>query len=287
MNSRSILHILKGKKLNVGNTEVKQPLPTTRIDQISPFLLLHHFGPTKAEPGEDPLGVDPHPHRGFEPVTFLYSGGIRHKDSRGNEGVLSDGDVQWMTAGMGIIHSERASTTFRENGGVMEGIQLWVNLPKKFKMVQPRYQDIKAGEMPVITEEDGKVKLIVVAGTLHGKTGPAQTYSPVLAVKAEFKAGGKTFVPIPEHYNAIAYILSGDIRLSSGFDYQSETLLHFKNDGEGFQLQANSESRVLILAGEPIDEPVAQWGPYVMNTQTEIMEAMRDYQMGKMGFYVD
>lgn len=285
MKSRSIAHILKGEKLKVGSAEVKQPLPTTRVDQISPFLLLHHFGPTKVKPGEDPLGVGPHPHRGFEPVTFLYSGGIRHKDSRGNEGLLNGGDVQWMTSGMGIIHSEMASKSFLETGGVMEGIQLWVNLPKKHKMEQPRYQDIKADKMPVIAED--KVKLTVVAGNFRDKTGPAQTFTPIMAVKADFQAGGRTFIEIPEHFNAMAYILNGEIQLSSGFNYEGETLLYFKNDGKGFHLQANKDSRVLILAGEPINEPVAQWGPYVMNTQTEIMEAMRDYQKGKMGFYVD
>lgn len=285
MKSRSIAHILKGEKLNVGSAEVKQPLPTTRVDQISPFLLLHHFGPTKVSPGKDPLGVGPHPHRGFEPVTFLYSGGIRHKDSRGNEGLLNGGDVQWMTSGMGIIHSEMASQSFLENGGVMEGIQLWVNLPKKHKMEQPRYQDIKAKTMPVITED--KVNLTLVAGNFRDQTGPAQTFTPILAVKADFQAGGQTFIEIPEHFNAMAYILNGEIQLSSEFSYEDETLLYFKNDGNGFHLQANRDSRVLILAGEPINEPVAQWGPYVMNTQTEIMEAMRDYQKGKMGFYVD
>ncbi len=285
MTSRSIAHILKGERLNVGKAEVKQPLPTAHVEQISPFLLLHHFGPTAAAPGEDPLDVGPHPHRGFEPVTFLYRGGIRHKDSRGNEGILADGDVQWMTAGMGIIHSERSSSAFLEQGGVMEGIQLWINLPQRFKMVTPRYQDIKAGEMPVI--EENLVRLTLVAGAFRGQTGPAQTFSPIVAIKADFKAGGQTFVELPSNHNAMAYILEGNIQLDSGFNYPEETLLHFRNDGDGMRLKANADSRVLILSGEPIDEPVAQWGPFVMNTQTEIMQAMRDYQMGKMGFYVE
>ncbi len=285
MKSRTIAHILKGKQLKVGSMTVKQPLPTVQVDQIDPFLLLHHFGPAKVEAGTDPLALGAHPHRGFEPVTFLYSGGIRHRDSRGNEGILSGGDVQWMTAGLGIIHSEQASKSFLETGGTIEGIQLWVNLPKKDKMVQPRYQDIKAAEMPVIVEN--KVNLTVVAGEFRGKRGPAMTYSPILAIKADFQAGSETFVEIPAGYNALAYILSGEIEVSTGFQYTGETLLHFNNDGDGFQLKANAESHVLILAGEPINEPVASWGPYVMNTQTEIMEAMRDYQMGKMGVYVD
>ena len=134
MKNRTVANITQSEHLSMGNTEVKQPLPTMRVEQVDPFLLLHHFGPTTVEPGGDPLDVGPHPHRGFEPVTFLYSGGIRHKDSRGNEGILRGGDVQWMTAGRGIIHSERASREFLEKGGTMEGIQLWVNLPQKDKM---------------------------------------------------------------------------------------------------------------------------------------------------------
>ncbi len=285
MKSRSIAQILKGETIHMGEFSVKQPLPTMRVDQIDPFLLLHHFGPIQAQAGYDPIDLGPHPHRGFEPVTFLFSGGIRHKDSRGNEGILSGGDVQWMTAGMGIIHSEKASKTFLENGGTLEGIQLWVNLPKKYKMVQPRYQDIKSSEMPIIEEE--KVTLTLVAGTFRGKQGPAMTYSPMLAIKADLQVGGETFIEIPENYNALAYILNGNIKLSSGFEYGDETLLYFKNDGDGFLIKATADCRLLILAGAPLNEPVASWGPYVMNTQTEIMEAMRDYQMGKMGVYID
>ena len=285
MKNRSVAHILKSEELNMGGTIVKQPLPTMRVDQISPFLLLHHFGPTKVGPGEDPLDVGPHPHRGFEPVTFLFSGGIRHKDSRGNEGFLKGGDVQWMTAGRGIIHSERASKSFLENGGVMEGIQLWVNLPQKYKMVQPRYQDIPADQMPNLEED--KVRYSIVAGEFKGQKGPAETHTPILAVMAEMEADAETLVPIPEEFNAAIYILDGEIALSSGFAYGKETLLYFKNDGEAVTIKANTNSKLLILGGEPIAEPVAQWGPYVMNTQTEILEAMRDYQMGKMGFYVD
>lgn len=285
MQTRTVAHILQGSKIKVGAFMVKQPLPTMQVEQIDPFLLLHHFGPIAAKPGKDPMDLGPHPHRGFEPVTFLYSGGIRHKDSRGNEGILSDGDVQWMTAGMGIIHSERASDAFIEKGGVIEGIQLWVNLPKKYKMVQPRYQDVKSEAMPVIESEG--VKLTIVAGELEGKIGPVMTYSPILAVKVALQAGGETFIKIPDSYNALAYILKGNVKLKSGFDYDEFTLLYFRNDGEGIWLKANADSHLLILAGAPIDEPVVSWGPYVMNSQTEIMEAMRDYQMGKMGVYVD
>lgn len=271
----------------MGELQVKQPLPTMKVEQISPFLLLHHFGPMAVEAGDDPLDLGPHPHRGFEPVTFLYQGGIRHKDSRENEGILQGGDVQWMTAGRGIIHSERASKAFLNSGGVMEGIQLWVNLPSQHKMAQPGYQDIKAAMIPVLEEDEGRALLKVVAGTYKGEKGPARTFTPILALQAQFQPGGYTSIEIPGHFNALAYVLNGEVTLNDNFSYSAEQLLHFRNDGEGFTLRAQAASQVLILAGEPIDEPVASWGPYVMNTQTEIMQAMRDYQMGKMGVYVD
>ncbi|MCB0564957.1 MAG: pirin family protein [Phaeodactylibacter sp.] len=287
MKKRTVAQITRSEHLDMGGTKVKQPLPTMKVEQVDPFLLLHHFGPTRVGPGSDPLGVGPHPHRGFEPVTFLYNGGILHKDSRGNEGLLQSGDVQWMTAGRGIIHSERASPEFLDKGGVMEGVQLWINLPKKDKMAQPAYQDIKAARIPEIVESEGKVNLRLVAGPYKGKQGPARTFTPILALQATLSQGGYTEVEIPEHFNALLYILHGEIQLNENFSYESETMIHFRNDGEGFSLRAKADSQALILAGAPIGEPLAQWGPYVMNTQTEIMEAMRDYQMGKMGVYIE
>lgn len=269
----------------MAGAKVRQALPTQQLEQISPFLLLHHFGPTKVEPGAEGFDLGPHPHRGFEPVTFLYQGGLRHKDSRGNEGILEAGDVQWMTAGMGIIHSEQVSKAFRESGGLLEGIQLWVNLPKAQKMVQPRYQDIKAASIPVIKEDGIEIK--VVAGAYKGTKGPALTYTPIKAWQIKANQGAQTTIEIPADYNAILYIVKGKLVSANGFEYAAETLLQYKLDGETIFIKAVEDSEILLLAGQPIDEPVAQWGPYVMNTQTELLEAMRDYQMGKMGYYVD
>lgn len=283
---RSVVNLFAAQTINMGGTLVKQALPTQQMEQISPFLLLHHFGPTRVEVGTDPLGVGPHPHRGFEPVTFLYSGGIRHKDSRGNEGILEAGDVQWMTAGRGIIHSEMASHSFLEQGGTMEGVQLWINLPKSDKMVQPKYQEIKAADIPVWTTPDG-ASIKVVAGKYEGLTGPATTHTPLLALQISLPQGSAADVPLPKEFNAFAYILKGETVLNDNFGYEGETLIHFNNDGDSVRFSAKASTELLLLAGTPIDEPVAQWGPYVMNTQTEIMEAMRDYQMGKMGVYID
>jgi redox-sensitive bicupin YhaK (pirin superfamily) len=285
MNYRSVSHILESSIIDMGSFQVKQPLPTQKVPQISPFLLLHHFGPIKVEPGFDPIDLGPHPHRGFEPVTFLYQGGIRHKDSLGNEGVLEAGDIQWMTAGRGIIHSERASDFFMENGGTIEGIQLWVNLPAQDKMTQPKYQEIRKNDIPIIAEN--KVTHRLVSGDWNGQKGIVDTFSPMIIIQTSILSGGKTHIPIPENFNACIYILSGKIILNDNFDYPAGKMIYFTNQGDGIGIEGLTDTEILILCGEPIEEPLAQYGPFVMNSQTEIMEAMRDYQMGKMGFYID
>lgn len=282
-----IKRISKSQHIKMGSTTVKQPLPASGLEQVSPFLLLHHFGPSKVSPGSDPLGVGPHPHRGFEPVTFLYQGGIRHKDSMGNEGILEGGDVQWMTAGKGVIHSERASKEFLENGGTMEGIQLWVNLPKSSKMVPAKYQDIKSATIPVLKTDEEGVKVKVVAGKYGNVEGPANTHTPILALQIEMETGTKFGVDVPKEFQAMAYVLDGEINFVDGEVVERQSLAVFNEDVEKIHLHAKEKSRILFLAAIPILEPVAQWGPYVMNTQTELLQAMRDYQMGKMGVYID
>jgi redox-sensitive bicupin YhaK (pirin superfamily) len=276
---------LESSIIDMGSFQVKQPLPTQKVPQISPFLLLHHFGPIKVEPGFDPIDLGPHPHRGFEPVTFLYQGGIRHKDSLGNEGILEAGDIQWMTAGRGIIHSERASDSFMENGGTIEGIQLWVNLLAQDKMTKPKYQEIRKNDIPVIAET--KVTHRLISGQWNGQKGIVNTFSPMIIIQTSILSGGKTQIPIPENFNACIYILSGEITLNDNFDYSAGKMIYFTNRGDGIGIEGLADTEILVLCGEPIEEPLAQYGPFVMNSQTEIMEAMRDYQMGKMGFYID
>lgn len=284
---RSIANIFEAASIEMGHTPVRQALPTAKIQQISPFLLLHHFGPFETYPGEDPLDVAPHPHRGFEPVTLMYSGSIRHRDSRDNEGIIGPGDVQWMTAGRGIIHSERASSAFRETGGILEGIQLWVNLPQAYKMTQPRYQQVHADAFPVIHTPDHRGQMRLVAGQYQALQAPIKTFTPILILQIELEEGGVVAPIIPDDFNAALYILNGEVQLNNNFSYRDHTLLHFRNDGAGITLKGMQPTRALLLAGAPIDEPVAQWGPYVMNDQTELLEAMRDFQTGKMGFYID
>jgi redox-sensitive bicupin YhaK (pirin superfamily) len=287
MKQRSIASILPAKAIQMGALTVHQPMPTQRVEQIDPFLLLHHFGPFEAEPGVDPLDLGPHPHRGFEPVTFLYSGGIRHHDSRSNTGYLKSGDVQWMTAGMGIIHSERSSKAFLEAGGELEGIQLWVNLAPEHKMVQPRYQDMKEADFPR-ADLPGGASLKVVAGSFNDLKGPAKTYSPILAWQLELPKGATVDLPVPPDYNFMAYLLDGQVKNANGFTYEGRTLLNFRQDGEGVTLTGEAPlTRLLLLGGLPLGAPLVQQGPFVMNPQTEILEAMRDYNMGKMGVYID
>lgn len=287
MTTRSVSHILPAQEIDMGGLTIKQPLPTQRVSGIDPFLLLHHFGPWEVQPGEDPLDLGPHPHRGFEPVTFLYQGGIRHRDSRNNTGILAEGDVQWMTAGMGIIHSERASDAFKSTGGTIEGIQLWINLPGRDKMVQPDYQDIKSADIPTVDLGHGG-HLKVVAGTFGQKSGPVRTHTPINAWQIELAHGEGARLPLPEDHSAFIYLLDGHVKLNDNFDYEGPVLLNFRQDGEGITLEGLAQrSRILLLSGSPLAEPVVNYGPFVMNTQTEIMEALRDYKMGKMGFYVD
>lgn len=283
MKQKKITNLVNSADLQVGMANIKQPLPNKGIAQVSPFLLLHHLQPIEVEAGIDPLGVGPHPHRGFEPITFLFSGGIEHRDSHGNHGVLSSGDVQWMTAGRGIVHSERASKDFVASGGTLELVQLWVNLPKKDKMTQARYQDIKNVQIPVISKQQDAVKIRVIAGDFEGKTGPANTFTPLTALHVSMKANSETTLEIAKNFNAFAYILGGYVNIATE-NVGATQLAVFSEKGNHIKVKANKDSHLLLLSGEPINEKVVNWGPYVMNTQTEIMEAIRDYQAGKMGF---
>ena len=266
--------------IKVGPFKVKQPLPNSKLDGVSPFILLHHAGPAHHAPGEIKARLSPHPHRGFEPVTFLFSGKIHHKDSTGSEGFLQSGDVQWMTAGSGIIHSEGPSADFAREGGDMELIQLWVNLPRDHKMTVPKYQDIKKENIPVLEENGFEMK--VVAGEYKNRTGPASTFTPILAMMVQFKDGASTVLDVPSEYNALAYVLQGEVA-SNGVQVKSLQMAVFDHSSSQIEFTAKSEGRLLFLAGRPIHEPVASYGPFVMNYPGEIKQAIMDYEMGKMG----
>jgi redox-sensitive bicupin YhaK (pirin superfamily) len=265
---------------NVGPFKVKQPLPSSKLDGLSPFILLHHAGPTYHAPGEIKARLNPHPHRGFEPVTFLFSGKIHHKDSTGKEGFLETGDVQWMTAGSGIIHSEGPSALFAKEGGNMELVQLWVNLPRDHKMTEPKYQDIKKKSIPKL-EENG-FTLNLVAGEYKNLKGPATTFTPIVAMMIQFESGASTVIDIPKEYNALAYVLEGTVN-SNGSKIDALQMAVFDHESDQIELSASTGGRLLFLAGAPIHEPVVSYGPFVMNYPGEIKQAVLDYENGKMG----
>lgn len=268
------------QRFNVGPFQVKQPLPAEGLDQVSPFLLLHHAGPSMHKPGEIKARLSPHPHRGFEPVTFLFSGKIHHKDSTGSEGFLQSGDVQWMTSGSGIIHSEGPSEAFAKEGGTMELIQLWINLPRDNKMVPPKYQDIKSSQIPVVNQDGFELKL--VAGDYKNVQGPASTFSPILAMMVHFQEGAQTSIEIPDGYNTLVYVLEGIIE-TNGTELEALNLAVYGKEGDVVHLKTKTSGKLLFLSGAPINEPVVSHGPFVMNYPGEIKQAMLDYQSGKMG----
>ncbi len=283
---RSIKTATASDFVNMGPIRLRQPIPTNGIDKVDPFILLHHYGPYKISSESNPFDLGPHPHRGFEPITFLLKGEQLHRDSLGNESVVKAGDVQWTTAGRGVIHAEGPTKVFVEKGGELEGIQLWLNLPKSHKMMPANYQHVKGEDMPVVKSKDHKTTIRIVSGELENKKGLIKTQTPVNSFIVDIVEAGEYFVNIHSSHQALVYLLAGDVLINNetALLYNADQMIVFNNDGDGFTISANEDSKLLVLSGEPLNEPVANRGPYVMNTQTEIMEAMRDYQQGKMGF---
>jgi len=266
-------------EVQMGPTTLRQAFPVSGLGQVDPFILLHHFDFTKG-PGEHDFNVPPHPHRGFSPITFIYEGAVQHTDSLGNDRVIGDNEVQWINAGRGIIHGEKIGKEFAKNGGRFQGIQLWINTSKAHKMDPPSYQPITKEEI-VLVEREG-VELRIVSGKYEGKKGPAK--SDVFTAMLRMKEGSKYSMKLPSSNNVAFYILEGQLRINEERFAAQHQLILFKN-GEGeILLEANADSKLLLMAGDPINEPLVTHGPFVMNTQTEILEAMRDYQNGKMGF---
>ncbi|HTJ50822.1 MAG TPA: pirin family protein [Cyclobacteriaceae bacterium] len=288
MKNRSVSSLLYANVVDMGGMPVRQPFPTVKVDQIDPFLLLHHADvkvPTHLE--SDEARVGPHPHRGFSPVTFIFKGGVHHRDSRGNDNVVYAGGAQWMNAGMGIIHSERPPVDIHERGGRQEIIQLWINTPAQHKMDQPQYFPVQAEEVRSIVSPDGLVTLKIFSGEILGLKGSIPSYTEVNAATLELKKDGKISLPIPATHNAFLYLLDGKITVDGFGLVDKLNAIVFKKDGEGITLEALEDTRALLMTGKPLDEKVASYGPFVMNSQTEIMEAMRDYQMGKMGVLIE
>ncbi|HEU4352019.1 MAG TPA: pirin family protein [Burkholderiales bacterium] len=247
-----------------------------RQPELSPFLLLDHFGPAEFGPAEKPRGVGWHPHRGFETVTVLLEGEVEHEDTAGNGGRIGPGDVQWMTAGAGLLHKEFHSEAMTRSGGRFHGLQLWVNLPAKFKMTPPRYQTLTARDIPVL---DG---VRVIAGQFRGVKGPAQTFTPINLLLVTLKAGNAVELDLRDGYSAGLYVPEGKIAVN-GEAVTAGELAVFERKGDRATITAETDAIVFVMNGAPIDEPVAGYGPFVMNTPKEIQQAFVDYHAGRLG----
>jgi quercetin 2,3-dioxygenase len=280
---RTIAQVIDGATKKVGDGfEISSPMPGSRIRQLSPFLLIDHSGPTVIQPTEKPLGADSHPHRGFETVTLVYQGNLDHRDTAGHSGSIGPGDVQWMTAGSGLLHEEKFGKEFSKNGGTIELIQLWVNVPKKDKMVAPCYQELPKEKIPVINDRDTKSNLRIIAGEYNGVKGPAETYSPIQLWDLKLGKGGEMTLNISKDYNLGIYIVQGSVKINNKMA-STKQLVNFGWDAERVHINAEEDSLLVILAGEPIEEPLATYGPFVMNTNKELVQALADYEGGKFG----
>ncbi len=267
---------------------VKQAIPTQKVDQVDPFLLIHHgrVKPLRGRPAKA-QGVGPHPHRGFSPVTFVVEGEVHHRDSRGNNQIAKNGEVQWMHAGMGIMHSERPSAELVEKHGPQEIVQLWINSPAKNKMDQPSYSYLGTDSSVISRSQDGLIERNLISGEHEGKTGPIPGISPLLIIWAKARAEGKDEFQIPKGYNSSIYLIKGKIRIEGYGLVEKENYVVFEEEGDSVKLEVMEDSEFLLLSGEPLNEKVVKQGPFVMNSETEILEAMRDYQMGKMGILIE
>ena len=262
---------------------VRRPFPKPAFSEFDPFLLLDEMGPMELGPGEA-KGAPDHPHRGFETVTYVLSGELEHKDSSGRAGQLRPGDVQWMTAGAVVVHSEMPSAEFARNGGRMHAFQLWVNLPKRDKMMEPRYQEIPSAQIPKATSADGLVTVNVIAGEALGQKAVIETRTPIVYLHYQIKPGGSVTQQVPGAFNAFAYVIDGEGLFGSERGTDGQMIL-FAQDGDEVRIEntANTTLDVLLIAGSPLNEPVVRYGPFVMNTRDEIYQAIEDYSQGRMG----
>ncbi|MGN6396060.1 MAG: pirin family protein [Mucilaginibacter sp.] len=258
--------------------------PNAELTQkrVSPFLMLDFNAEYDFGPSDHIRGVDVHPHKGFETVTIAYKGSVAHHDSTGNSGVINPGDVQWMTAGGGILHKEYHEENFSKRGGPFEMVQLWVNLPAKHKRTPAKYQPITADRMGKVTLPDNGGMVNVIAGNFNGENGPATTFTPVNMFDIKLNAGGKTSTNIPSTHNAVLLVIEGSANVN-GAPVNEHDFVLFKNEGEEINISTDSNAVLLLLSGEPINEPIAQYGPFVMNTHQELQVAFQEFQSGKFG----
>jgi redox-sensitive bicupin YhaK (pirin superfamily) len=289
---RSVSRIIDSEETTEGGGfVVHRPFPTNALLDFDPFLLLDEMGPKDWKPGEA-KGAPDHPHRGFETVTYMLEGKFEHKDSRGNSGKLGPGDVQWMTAGAGVVHSEIPEKEFLLRGGRLHAFQLWVNLPQRDKMIKPRYQDVLSAKIPVAQNEDGSIKFKVIAGEALGSRAVIDTRIPIFYLHFTLQPGAKLIQPIPNEYNTFAYVINGEGLFGPAEKQKvakTGQMVTFDKAGERVAISASASNNtksplnLLLIGGIPLNEPVARYGPFVMNTKEEILQAIEDYRNGKMG----
>jgi len=254
-----------------------------KID-MSPFFLMDYGSKIEFSARKEPRGVGVHPHRGFETVTIAYHGAVAHHDSSGNSGVIYPGDVQWMTAASGILHKEYHEQAYSLQGGPFQMVQLWVNLPAEFKMTRPKYQAVKQADMAAFTLPENGGKIEIIAGTYKGIQGNATTFTPIELYNARLNEGGKASFSFPANYNTGFMVIEGAVKINGKTIASADNFVHFGNEGTEITIEALGKSVILILSGEPIDEPISQYGPFLMNTEEEIAEALSDYNQGKFGY---
>ena len=286
--NKKVKTLIPAFDIDMGGIPLKQALPTQKVEQVDPFLLLHH-GRLKYRKHGKALhqGIGPHPHRGFSPVTFIIDGEIHHRDSHGNNQIAKKGEVQWMHAGAGIVHSERPSQDLMDRHGSNEIIQLWINSPASKKMQPPKYQYIPEGEIPIFLSKDKQISSKLIAGSYGDLYGKIATESDLLIIWCTAKGQGMQTLEIPKGFNSMVYTISGEVKIKDYGMVEQESLLIFGEDGNEITVSTDKDASFLLLAGLPLNEKVVQQGPFVMSSETQILEAMRDYQMGKMGILIE
>ncbi|MFO0775178.1 MAG: pirin family protein [Nitrospiraceae bacterium] len=263
---------------------VRNFFPTNELDaEVTPFLMFDYAGPQYFPPTDQPRGVGEHPHRGFETVTIVYDGKVAHRDSAGNGGVIGPGDVQWMTAASGLVHEEFHEADWAKAGGTLHAVQLWVNLPAVHKMAPPAYQTILNSDIPAVPVAGGAGTVRVIAGSFAGRRGPARTFTPIDLYDVTLQAGAEVSFEFPYGYNVPLFVLQGAVTVNDGASAGPAELVVCEREGTQVTVRAQGDSRLLVMAGQPIDEPIARYGPFVMNSKAELVQAVQDYQAGKMG----
>ncbi|QTF09042.1 pirin family protein [Brenneria izadpanahii] len=282
MTSRTIKFQHPAHRDDIADLSTVRPLPGPKVEQIDPFLFLNHHGPQVYPPHNAGLPFGPHPHRGFETVTFILDGELSHLDSGGHENIISAGGVQWMTAGSGLVHAELSPASFKQNGGPLEILQLWVNLPARLKMTKPAYSGLQKEQIPAISLDDGRVKVDLVSGQFAGTTGPIASLTDVSLMTVAMKPGGKISLPAPQGRNVFLYTVRGNLAID-GVPLNPQHLIELNDDGDEVGITAFTDAVILYGHAAPLNEPVVSHGPFVMNTREEISQAIRDYQSGAFG----